>query len=212
VFSEDRAIGRQAADTNSLNELVLEVYLAAWTRAADQDDQRPHRADVVNDDDPGEIVIELDHDRSIRLLWGLGMDFDGGEVDGRRRLFPGGRRDLRLLLDAVRFAELVRLCSVAESVVCVGDVGRRRCDSRMCQPPAAADRGRCDSPCWEPSRDDARGVCRRRHLQHRERSIATQRYGGTCRSASSRRERVGSVCYTSSRYVVTKPTNYRKAG
>ena len=97
--AEDRTNGRQAVDMSLLNQLVFEVYLAAWTRAAIEDEQfrRPSAAsDDVTGDDPGEIHLDLDRFISMRLSH----------------------------VDRSRYLGFDQLCFEAELVIGVGITGR----------------------------------------------------------------------------------------
>jgi hypothetical protein len=86
--AEDQTTGPQAADVSLLNQLVLEVYLAAWTMAGVKDGQRPRRIAASSDDaDDGETALDvIDVEHFIRATWGLDFGAPEGDVAVRREL------------------------------------------------------------------------------------------------------------------------------
>ena len=103
--AEDRTTGRQAADMSLLNQLVLEVYLAAWTMTGVQDEQTLHpvaaSSDDVDDGDPELGVI--DPDRFFDVTRSVDLDVQGGGIAARRGLsIRTGRAGLPLRLGRMR--------------------------------------------------------------------------------------------------------------
>ena len=100
--AEGRTTGRPAADVSLLNQLVLEVYLAAWTRTGVKDEQTLRTAaasaDDVDDGDPG--VIDLDH------------FFDVTDLPPR----PGRRRDSHQFRPRTSMERSGRTCLHCEHV------------------------------------------------------------------------------------------------
>jgi hypothetical protein len=94
--AEGRTTGRQAADVSLLNQMVLEVYLAAWTMAGVKDEQNLRRVAASSDDgDDGETALDVaDLEHFIRATWGLDYGIHEGDVAARRDLSTrtGGAR------------------------------------------------------------------------------------------------------------------------
>lgn len=88
--AEDRM--RQATDVSLLNQLVLEVYLAAWTRAGVEHEQALRPVAASSDDVDGEIAVDvIDLDHFIGATWGLDVGGHGGETAERRWLSTRGQ-------------------------------------------------------------------------------------------------------------------------
>jgi len=93
--AEDRM--RQATDVSLLNQLVLEVYLAAWTTAGVKDPQTLRRVAASSDDvDDGETAVDVVDLHRIRSTWGLDFGVPGGEI-AERGCLPTRRGRARLL-------------------------------------------------------------------------------------------------------------------
>lgn len=88
--AEDRM--RQATDVSLLNQLVLDVYLAAWTMAGVEDEQTLRRVPASSDDaDDGETALDVvDLEEFIRATWGPDFGVHRGEIAERR--CPSTRR------------------------------------------------------------------------------------------------------------------------
>jgi hypothetical protein len=216
LSAEDPTDCRQAT-TTSLNELVVEVYLAAWTRAAVEDEQRRRtisEADDMNGDEPGGVPIDFDpllrtaRAREIAARW--------------RRSFRVARRALSQG-HLISVAGLDRLCSRAEPVVDVGSTGRAGL-VRTVNPGVEGDPGRATNAPRElssrrpppPIVADLRTLRRwpgdePQHCQRRP-SPLTGRDGRRPLCGSPRREHVGSVWYTRGPYLASGSLNYQKGG
>jgi hypothetical protein len=161
---------RQATDVSLLNQLVLEVYLAAWTMAGVEHEHTLRPVAASSDDvDDGETVLDvIDLDHFIRATWGLDFGGHGVEIAERRRLSP--RRGQRRLPQADPAVPLSSL------------------------------------------RDRQRRLARRCDVQQHRPCTSTERSDRTCLSASPRSEHVGSVCYTTSSYLMDQCANCWKGG
>jgi hypothetical protein len=93
--AEDRM--PQATDVSLLNQLVMEVYLAAWTMAGVKHEQTLRRVAASSDDvDDGETALDVvDLDRFIRPTRGLDFGVPEAEIAERSRSSMSRRRARR---------------------------------------------------------------------------------------------------------------------
>jgi hypothetical protein len=91
---------RQATDMSLLNQLVLEVYLAAWTMTGVEDEQRLRpvaaSSDDADDGEPTLDVVDLEH--FIEAIRGLSFGVHRGEIAEWR--YPSTLRGRGRLLQA----------------------------------------------------------------------------------------------------------------
>jgi hypothetical protein len=97
---------RQATDVSLLNQLVLEVYLAAWTMTGVEDEQRLRPVAASSDDaDDGETALDVvDLEHFIEATRGLDVGVHRGEIAERR--YPSTSRGRGRLLQAGAVARL----------------------------------------------------------------------------------------------------------
>jgi len=78
LSAEDRTNSRQATDVSLLTELVLEVYLAAWTRTPIEDEHRVGASCDEADDGEADGGGEIHLDRFTPMTWDLERGLNGG--------------------------------------------------------------------------------------------------------------------------------------
>jgi hypothetical protein len=234
VFRADnQTSGKQAAHTSLLNQLVLEVYLAAWTRTATQDEQRLRPIVGPNEvsDDPDGVLLDLN--RVIFIARGVELDYGAAIAELRRRRLPiAARRHSLWHVSYLRLAGLDQLCFDAELVAGVRGPGRsvrtverqhrasafrRALILTRVVAPARTEGLRCVSASLDetrPSCDYLRQLDRRRqsHSRQHRASNSTGPTGRKHLTGSPRRDHIGPVCYTRSLSLAGQPTNYWKGG